>query len=149
MEHKLEKYYDCIMDAYKKEGLPEGNKFDLFAAIKEEANEEAFIYRSGYYIVNKYCNQNLELKVIDSFYTIYLNALLKFDVMKLGFDELFDRTDLYVSRWLLIRHALWACHLPSQGKAHAVCFSSTEKPLNISMFSVQGERKTCHESLPL
>lgn len=90
MEHKLEKYYDCIMDAYKKEGLPEGNKFDLFAAIKEEANEEAFIYRSGYYIVNKYCNQNLELKVIDSFYTIYLNALLKFDVMKLGDIEFFE-----------------------------------------------------------
>lgn len=78
------------MDAYKKEGLPEGNKFDLFAAIKEEANEEAFIYRSGYYIVNKYCNQNLELKVIDSFYTIYLNALLKFDVMKLGDIEFFE-----------------------------------------------------------
>ena len=90
MEHKLEKYYDCIMDAYKKEGLPEGNKFDLFAAIKEEANEEAFIYRSGYYIVNKYCNQNLELKVIDSFYTIYLNALLKFDVMKFGDIEFFE-----------------------------------------------------------
>ena len=90
MEHKLEKYYDCIMDAYKKEGLPEGNKFDLFAAIKEEANEEAFIYRSGYYIVNKYCNQNLKLKVIDSFYTIYLNALLKFDVMKLGDIEFFE-----------------------------------------------------------
>ena len=90
MEYKLEKYYDCIMDAYKKEGLPEGNKFDLFAAIKEEANEEAFIYRSGYYIVNKYCNQNLELKVIDSFYTIYLNALLKFDVMKLGDIEFFE-----------------------------------------------------------
>ena len=32
---------------------------------------------------------------------------------KLGFIELFDRTDLYVSRWLLIRHALWACHLPA------------------------------------
>ena len=90
MEYKLEKYYDCIMDAYKKEGLPEGNKFDLFAAIKEEANEEAFIYRSGYYIVNKYCNQNLELKVIDSFYTIYLNALLKFDVMKFGDIEFFE-----------------------------------------------------------
>ena len=90
MEHKLEKYYDCIMDAYKKEGLPEGNKFDLFAAIKEEANEEAFIYRSGYYIVNKYCNQHLELKVIDSFYTIYLNALLKFDVMKFGDIEFFE-----------------------------------------------------------
>ena len=97
MEHKLEKYYDCIMDAYKKEGLPEGNKFDLFAAIKEEANEEAFIYRSGYYIVNKYCNQNLELKVIDSFYTIYLNALLKFDVMKLGDIEFFE---VYKLRYL-------------------------------------------------
>lgn len=90
MEHKLEKYYDCIMDAYKKEGLPEGNKFDLFAAIKEEANEEAFIYRSGYYIVNKYCNKNLDLKVKDTFYTIYLNALLKFDVKKLGEIEFFE-----------------------------------------------------------
>ena len=90
MEHKLEKYYDCIMDAYKKECLPECNKFDLFAAIKEEANEEAFIYRSGYYIVNKYCNKNLDLKVKDTFYTIYLNALLKFDVKKLGEIEFFE-----------------------------------------------------------
>ena len=90
MEYKLEKYYDCIMDAYKKEGLPEGNKFDLFAAKNEEANEEAFIYRSGYYIVKKYCNKNLDLKVMDTFYTIYLNALLKFDVMKLGDIEFFE-----------------------------------------------------------
>lgn len=90
MEHKLEKYYDCIMDAYKKEGLPEDNKFDLFAAIKEGANEEAFIYRNGYYIVNKYCNKNLDLRVKDTFYTIYLNALLKFDVMKLGDIEFFE-----------------------------------------------------------
>ena len=35
------------------------------------------------------------------------------EYVKLGFIELFDRTDRYVSRWLLIRHALWACHLPA------------------------------------
>lgn len=90
MDPVLEKYFDCILNEYKKETLPEENKFDLFAALNESQNEEAFIYICGYYIVNKYCNRNLDLKVKDTFYTIYLNALLKFNVMKFGDIEFFD-----------------------------------------------------------
>lgn len=93
----LEKYFNCIINTYKKKTLQADNKFDLFAALNESANEEAFIYRCGYYIVNKYCNKNLDLKVQDTFYTIYLNALLKVDVMKMGdldFFEVYKLRDL-------------------------------------------------------
>ncbi|MBQ8039800.1 MAG: hypothetical protein IJ274_08040 [Lachnospiraceae bacterium] len=90
MDRIQEKYFDRIIEAYQKENLQADNRFDLFAALNEASNEEAFIYRGGYYIVNKYCNRNLDLKVTDTFYSIYLNALLKFDVMKLGGIEFFE-----------------------------------------------------------
>ena len=90
MDRIQEKYFDRIIKAYQKEDLQADNKFDLFGALNEASNEEAFIYRGGYYIVNKCCNRNLNLKVIDTFYSIYLDALLKFDVMKLGSIEFFE-----------------------------------------------------------
>ena len=90
MDRIQEKYFDRIIEAYQKEDLQADNRFDLFAALNEASNEDAFIYRGGYYIVNKYCNRNLDLKVTDTFYSIYLNALLKFDVMKLGGIEFFE-----------------------------------------------------------
>lgn len=90
MDRIQEKYFDRIIEAYQKENSQADNRFDLFAALNEASNEEAFIYRGGYYIVNKYCNRNLDLKVTDTFYSIYLNALLKFDVMKLGGIEFFE-----------------------------------------------------------
>lgn len=90
MDRIQEKYFDRIIEAYQKEDLQADNQFDLFAALNEASNEDAFIYRGGYYIVNKYCNRNLDLKVTDTFYSIYLNALLKFDVMKLGGIEFFE-----------------------------------------------------------
>ena len=90
MDRIQEKYFDRIIEAYQKEDLQADNKFDLFGALNEASNEEAFIYRGGYYIVNKCCNRNLNLKVIDTFYSIYFDALLKFDVMKLGSIEFFE-----------------------------------------------------------
>ena len=90
MDRMQEKYFDRIIEAYQKEDLQADNRFDLFAALNEASNKDAFIYRGGYYIVNKYCNRNLDLKVTDTFYSIYLNALLKFDVMKLGGIEFFE-----------------------------------------------------------
>lgn len=90
MDRIQEKYFDRIIEAYQKENLQADNQFDLFAALNEASNEEAFIYRGGYYIVNKYCNRNLDLKVTDTFYSIYLGALIKFDVMKLGSIEFFE-----------------------------------------------------------
>lgn len=90
MDRIQEKYFDRIIEAYKKENSQANNQFDLFAALNEASNEEAFIYRGGYYIVNKYCNRNLDLKVTDTFYSIYLGALIKFDVMKLGSIEFFE-----------------------------------------------------------
>lgn len=90
MDRIQEKYFDRIIEAYQKENLQADNQFDLFAALNEASNEEAFIYRGGYYIVNKYCNRNLDLKVTDTFYSIYLGALMKFDVMKLGNIEFFE-----------------------------------------------------------
>ena len=89
MDRIQEKYLDRIIEAYQKEDLQADNKFDLFGALNE-ASEEAFIYRGGYYIVNKCCNRNLNLKVIDTFYSIHFDALLKFDVMKLGSIEFFE-----------------------------------------------------------
>lgn len=90
MDRIQEKYFDRIIEAYQKENLQADNQFDLFAALNEASNEEAFIYRGGYYIVNKCCNRNLDLKVTDTFYSIYLGALIKFDVMKLGSIEFFE-----------------------------------------------------------
>ena len=90
MDRIQEKYFDRIIEEYKKENSQADNQFDLFAALNEASNEEAFIYRGGYYIVNKYCNRNLDLKVTDTFYSIYLGALIKFDVMKLGSIEFFE-----------------------------------------------------------
>lgn len=90
MDRIQEKYFDRIIEAYQKENSQADNQFDLFAALNEASNEEAFIYRGGYYIVNKYCNRNLDLKVTDTFYSIYLGALIKFDVMKLGSIEFFE-----------------------------------------------------------
>ena len=90
MDRIQEKYFDRIIEAYQKENLQADNQFDLFAALNEASNEEAFIYRGGFYIVNKYCNRNLDLKVTDTFYSIYLGALIKFDVMKLGSIEFFE-----------------------------------------------------------
>ena len=97
MDPVLEKYFNKIIHVYKKENTMQEAKFDLFAALEESANDEAFIYRCGYYIVNKNCNKNLSLKVKDTCYTIYLNALLKIEVMEFGdiqFFEVYKMRDL-------------------------------------------------------
>lgn len=57
-------------------------KFDLFAYLDQKENKETFIYRCGYYIVNKNCNITKRYHVKDIFYSVFQNLFLKFEVME-------------------------------------------------------------------
>ena len=64
--------------------------FDLFKYLNEKNNDEAFIYRCGYYIVNKNCNVYYGHKINDTFYTIFDNLLLKFDMIEKNDTQYFN-----------------------------------------------------------
>lgn len=64
--------------------------FDLFAELNQKENPDAFIYRCGYYIINKRTNKNKEGNKKDVFHTIYLNALLKVVVIEYNNTEYFN-----------------------------------------------------------
>lgn len=57
-------------------------RFNLFDYLKQKDDAEATIYRCGYYIINKYTNKINSTDVKDTFYTIYDDMLLKFNMMQ-------------------------------------------------------------------
>ena len=56
-------------------------RFELFEYLGKRNDEEATVYRCGYYIVNRYCNKTKSGLIKDTFYTIYDNIFLKIDVL--------------------------------------------------------------------
>ncbi len=57
-------------------------RFNLFDYLKQKDDAEATIYRCEYYIINKYTNKINSTDVKDTFYTIYDDMLLKFNMMQ-------------------------------------------------------------------
>lgn len=64
--------------------------FDLFVYLKQSQNPEAFIYRCGYYIINRNCNKYVLPHINDSFYTILDNMLLKFEMTESDDNQFFN-----------------------------------------------------------
>lgn len=65
-------------------------RFDLFEYLGQKDNEEATIYKCGYYVINKHTNKLDTEKAADTFYTFIDNTLLKFDMIKMDGKQYFN-----------------------------------------------------------